>query len=304
MAKGKQFYFLFNPTSIFLLFLFFSNIHISSAAEIYQNVLDSGEPGGTITIEGTIESGDYQKFIEVVRRSTGKASHVSILSPGGDFEEAMKIGRALRSLELISEVPSRNNSGEPMCLGLFFGPQPPRNPNNCTCASACFFIHIGSIWRQGSFLLVNRPYFSKGQFGEMPEDQAKLLFDELQNNAQSYMQEMGVPPHIQENVLGASSDKSLLLDQGDIDVYFSGEIPHRKEWLLNKCKSFNKSEEEELEWLTNMGHYRAGVPTVSIPKSLQDRVSELIKKQSNELDCFISTRKKLRQKAYNDFFKK
>ena len=85
MVKRKQFYFLFNPTSIFFLLLFFSNTNISAAAEIYQNVLDSGEPGGTITIEGTIETGDYQNFIKLVQRSKGKASHVVILSPGGDF---------------------------------------------------------------------------------------------------------------------------------------------------------------------------------------------------------------------------
>ena len=50
----------------------------------------------SLIIEGPIESGDYEHFLKVVKDNQGKLADVYLLSPGGDFVEAMKIGRAWR----------------------------------------------------------------------------------------------------------------------------------------------------------------------------------------------------------------
>jgi hypothetical protein len=195
-----------------------------------------------IVIEGKIIEGDFDTFQKIVKDNLGKVNGVWLFSPGGDFYEAMKIGRAMRSLELSSMVPRRDSRGLPECKKIFDNLHPPKNPSNCTCASACFFIHIGAIHRGGTYLAVHRPAFEKGQFGKLSQSDAKRAFDALQNSARKYMEEMGVPLHIQEDVLGTPSDKALLLDEKTIKTYFWLKIPYRHEWILNKCSQLSAAE--------------------------------------------------------------
>jgi len=74
------------------------------------------EPGGglrSIVIEGEIMKGDYERFIKEIKQHNGKISKVYIFSPGGNFSEAIKIGRAIRKLELTTVVPSQSEDGQP-----------------------------------------------------------------------------------------------------------------------------------------------------------------------------------------------
>ncbi len=185
----------------------------------------------SLIIEGPIESGDYEHFLKVVKDNQGKLADVYLLSPGGDFVEAMRIGRALRALELGSMVPGRNSAGQPVCSD----DDVPRNPANCTAASAAFFIHVGAVERYGLYLVVHRPYFAPEQLAKLTESQAQAAFDALQRDARAYMTEMGVPPQVQEEVMGTPSDKGVVLDDKTVRNYFVGEIPYQKEWRHAKC---------------------------------------------------------------------
>jgi hypothetical protein len=40
------------------------------------------------------------------------------------------------------------------------------------------------------------------------------------------MAEMGVPKHVQEDVLGTPSERTLLLDEQTIETFFSGGLPY------------------------------------------------------------------------------
>src|SRR5208282_1914877 len=71
----------------------------ATAADIRPLIYDTGEYR-EVVIEGTIEAGDFEKFIKIIRDNEGQISMVYIFSAGGDFYEAMKIGRAMRALEL------------------------------------------------------------------------------------------------------------------------------------------------------------------------------------------------------------
>ena len=210
----------------------------SFAADIRLYIEDSGSDRW-ITIEGEIQSGDSDTFVRIARENQGKLRSVYIYSPGGDFYEAMKIGRAMRALELHSQAPMRDPYGKPNCAA--YDPKP-IDPKNCTCASAGFFIHLGGVQRGGTFLAAHRPYFAKGKFGNLSESDAKRAFDSLQDSARSYMQEMGVPSHIQEDVLGTSSDRALIFDDKTVKTYFWGDLPYRHEWVLNKCSKLSDLE--------------------------------------------------------------
>lgn len=53
-----------------------------------------------LAIEGVIEAGDYERFTKIAKDNQGQLAGIYIPPPGGDFLEAMKIGRAVRALEL------------------------------------------------------------------------------------------------------------------------------------------------------------------------------------------------------------
>lgn len=265
----------------------------ATAADIRPFIHGSGSYRA-IVIEGNIEPGDFETFVRIIRENQGQVSGVSLFSPGGDFYEAMKIGRAMRALELSSMVPMRDPSGRPSCDDGGIGPKP-NDPKNCTCASACFFIHIGGIHRGGTFLAVHRPYFGKGNFGKLSQADAKKAFDALQDSARDYMQEMGVPKHIQEDVLGTPSDRALILDEKTVKTYFWLELPYRHEWTKNRCSRLSESEAERVE------SYSPRL-LADLSKSERADLDALQKKQKEERDCAIEISNQSRADAYEKYF--
>src|SRR5229473_1380302 len=59
----------------------------------------------TVVIEGTIQKGDCDSPLSLIRNSFAK--HVYLASPGGDLLEAMRIGRLVRLLKLRTIVPAK-----------------------------------------------------------------------------------------------------------------------------------------------------------------------------------------------------
>lgn len=273
-----------------------------AAAASMQTIIHDSGSYRELVIEGAIEPGDFEKFIKSIRDNQGRIVTVYIFSPGGDFYEAMKIGRAMRSLELSSMVPMRDRTGRPSCGSGALTPKP-NDPSNCTCASAGFFIHIGSVHRGGTFLAVHRPYFSKGRFGELSEIEAKKEFNALQNSVRDYMQAMEVPKHIQEDVLGTPSNRGLILDEKTVKTYFWGALPHRHEWVRNKCSRL--SEEEEIR----MGRYSEKLlkprnsPAANFSAEELADLQGIRKKQDDELSCAVAVGEKSRLDAYEKYFR-
>ena len=199
-----------------------------------------------LVIEGVIEPGDFEKFLAAIKENQGQISTVWIFSPGGNFHEAMKIGRAMRALELASIVPTRTRFGKPQCDSEIARPL---DPAYCIAASAGFLIHIGSVWRGGSYIIVHRPYFERKQFRQLSEAQAQVEFAKLQDEARSYMSEMGVPAQIQEDVLSTPSDDRSVLDEATVRRYFWGDLPARHEWLVARCSRMSSDDRNRLELL-------------------------------------------------------
>ncbi len=256
-----------------------------------------------LVIEGPIKSGDFDTFIKIIRENQGYISSVSLFSPGGNFYEAMKIGRAVRTFQLHSQAPMRDPSGRPSCND--GSSTRPNDPKNCTCASACFFIHIGGAHKGGTFLAVHRPYFEKGDFGNLTEAEAKKAFDALQDSAREYMLEMGVPNHIQEEVLGTPSDRALMLDEKTIKTYFWGGLPYLDEWKTNKCSRLSDQESKRAQsYSRKLSSSRAtSNSTADLSKEERADLGALQKKQKEERDCRISIDKQSRIAAYEKYFK-
>lgn len=272
----------------------------AAAADIRPYINGTGAYRAVL-IEGKIEAGDYETFLKIIQENQAQINGVYLFTPGGDFVEAMKIGRALRALELSSQVPMKDSNGRPVCDDTF-GPKP-NDPKYCTCASAGFFIHIGGVHRGGTYLAAHRPYFGKGKFGELSKDDAKKAFDVLQDQARDYMQEMGVPKHIQEDILGTPSDKALLLDEKTVKTHFWMALPYRHEWMKNRCSVLTTLENDQMESYSKRLSVARNASDTTLSQHEWSDFYVLQEKQKQESDCSINVSKRNRVEAYEKFFK-
>ena len=286
--------FLFSICSffVFLQLLIFPNK--SSCSDITTNVRGSLK---SIVIEGEIESGDYERFLENVRKGQGKICLVYVYSPGGDYIEAIKIGRAIRKLELETVAPWQNLKG---VIEFSDWTPRPKETKNSTCGSAGFFVFLGGIHKSGNVLIVHRPIFQKKAFGSLSESEAKVAFELLQKDCRDYMTEMGVTKKIQDEVLNTPSDKGISLDQATIKAHLSGYLPFRDEWLKAKCTVLKDSERARFEELSNR------LVKTQNPDSLNSfewkEYNRLSKMDKEEMKKKLETLSKARELAYEKFF--
>ncbi|KGM54671.1 hypothetical protein N800_06745 [Lysobacter daejeonensis GH1-9] len=273
--------------------------HLGQAAEIRTQ---TGSGYTDFVLEGVIEPGDTERLVELVRETPEALSNLWLFSPGGDYEESMRLGRTLRALEFSTMVPSRVDEA-PSCTVSLSGRQP-IDPANCTCASACFFAHIGSLHRGGTYLAVHRPYFAKGKFGQLSEQEATAKFNALQSSARTYMADMGVPAHVAEDILGTPSDRVMLLDDRTVKTYFWKYLPARHEWLQNRCSDLSPEERARYDRygamvLANGGRRRFA--EFMTPAEVEDH-ARLFQREGAALTCVVDVTAKSRREAQRKYF--
>jgi hypothetical protein len=262
------------------------------AAELRLNVSGTYR---SLDIEGTIEPGDYERFVKIVKENQGQLSGVHLYSPGGDFVEAMKIGRALRALELSSMVPMRGRDGRPVCEELLGSK--PRDSANCTAVGAAFFVHIGGSHRGGTYLAVHRPQYDPRRLTSLSQAQAERGYSQLTAEARAYMKEMGLPTQIQEQVLNTPSDRQAVLDEQLIRTHIWGDLSYRDEWRRAKCNKLSAPEAERLRIIGS--RLLAGERPGEMDSAELSRLRNLEDQQSR---CNIQLVQESRSAAYERFF--
>ena len=171
-----------------------------------------------------IEPGDYERMVRDIAECGEIPSSVLLMSSeGGDLGEAMKIGRLFRQGSIRIHL-----------IGLQ------------DCASACFFILVGSPDRQidGSISL-HRPYYERSYFSGLELDEAERRYAELQDLARAYLFEMDVPNHIIERMFAIPSGEVERLSVDDIDRFIDGRTPAYGEWLAAKCGRVSREERRD-----------------------------------------------------------
>lgn len=284
------------------IFLCLSSVGYAADIRIWEGQETSDKKTPYIVIEGEIVAGDYDRFIKIVRELGGSAQTVLLRTPGGDFLEAMKIGRAMRALKLGSSVPSiLLENGSPSCSDKneeFRGyGEHLNNTNNCTCLSSCFFIHIGAIARYGNYIGVHRPIFEKEKFAGLSEKEAADKYTKLQIETRVYMQEMGVPEDIQATLMDTPSGAIYMLPLEKILKHFSGYLPAHHEWLGAKC-----GDELTEEEMTKMFSFEEQVKNKTIDRKNMDEYKLIIVRATNMTSCKFKAEKEMREKSFSEFF--
>lgn len=126
-------------------------------------------PSGVLT--GPIVKGDYERVVTLLRANHPNLVQFYLISPGGDVDEALKIGRLFRKYLISTMAPQRLPNGGTLTV---FGCR-----GDCgSCASACALIWFGGVERNGS-VGVHRPRTDDPTFASLSPANASIQYRKI-----------------------------------------------------------------------------------------------------------------------------
>lgn len=168
--------------------------------------------GVILYASGPIEKGDVKKFRKYIfdGRKRNSISRIELNSPGGNLEEAMRIGRFIRSQEPITVTVSPENM----------------------CASSCLMLLAGAKSRlifKNARIYIHRPYLDA-----QTNDYDKLIKD-VRGELVDYLREMNVPDSLAERMMAIPPDEMKLLTREELSRYMlDGDDPGYKQEKLSE----------------------------------------------------------------------
>lgn len=187
-------------------------------------------------LEGEIQTGDSDKFLNAILDSKGNKAALYLNSEGGDLEEAIKVGGIVKELGISVYVKK-----------------------NGVCASACFFIYMNGINKMAAgvefkeygkepplgYIAIHRPYFRVVESDKI-QNQKLIEF-----KTSEYLSKLSVPQYLIEKMMSVSSADSYFLTNEDIDRLPA--IPSEVEELyISKCNYNAKNPRNSLNCTVNI----------------------------------------------------
>ncbi len=197
----------------------------AGAAEIRAD--PSSAAGTGAVLEGKIEAGDFEKFKNFIFNGE-KTTEIYLASPGGDLNEAMKIGLLVRALKLWTVVPSKALTNQKHDLAV--ARRDLKDPKtDYMCASACFFIFVAGIHRSSddlgpAILGIHRPFLAANDLSRLNIDQTTAADDRARTTVENYLKQMGVPSKYAENMYSVPKNKIQWIRYDEFQADFSGFI--------------------------------------------------------------------------------
>ena len=186
----------------------------AAAADVRLAQSTSGATLPGVTIEGRIAPGDFVKFAALVLATPG-ANVVWLASPGGNLSEALRIGRLIRQLALETRAPI--DRARPLVRL--------EDAANNTCSSACFFLYVAGVSRQGAVLGIHKPTLPADEYFALGLDGAVAAHQRIEEATVAYLDLMGAPARYATLMLATSSSEMVWLSAEDIASDFTGIAP-------------------------------------------------------------------------------
>jgi hypothetical protein len=188
-----------------------------------QGEMPTLEPCLFITLKGEIVKGDYKKVESSIRSDTWS---IVLESPGGDVDEALKIGHLLRKHLFYTYA---NN--DEFC----------HNSDCKPCASACALIWFGGVIRKGQVGL-HRPYFTDPAFKGLSPTDASTKYNRMLDDIEAYLSEMEAPRSIIESMKDTRSGDIHWMDADKDGLKRPRSIA---EWVDASCGKDDPEAEEK-----------------------------------------------------------
>lgn len=213
---------------------------------ITAQALDFTRLGGTFAMDGYIEKGDYDKFLNTLQKWEHPPTIFWINSSGGSVSEAMKIGNFVRN----------------SFITLWTGDK---------CYSSCFLIYAAAFSRKATGEVgIHRVYFEPKEYGKLDVLEARKAYKLLEKETIKYLERIDVPNFIVEEMFKTSSSELKIYTSEQANDTFGLKAPFYDEWLSARCGSLLISEKEMLESISYLKAYVASLEILqdkSIPKA-------------------------------------
>ncbi|MDX9785367.1 MAG: hypothetical protein RBT11_01205 [Desulfobacterales bacterium] len=250
-----------------------------------------------IILSGEIEKGDYDKVLSTAKKAGPGIDSIFLASPGGDLIEAMRIGRLVRQLKWSSEAPDfimEIAAKSVMHGGGFFkelGFEGITEEHQLVCASSCFFIYAGGIYRSGDEIGIHRPYFSKEDYARMGGNEVIGKSKTVASMVEDYLKEMGVPSRFSEIMFSTQKDSIRWLNHEELKE-LNRYAPGLDDLIDSKCGS-RADQWAAIEKI----RLRFGEKTPEGRKLTQEL-------RQRHHDCWDQIMQEMRQEAWHKFFDK
>jgi hypothetical protein len=215
--------------TLFVSLTLYTTVWSAEISTALRNVLGH-QLENQIAILGEIEHGDFEKFRSTVLCEELSAFRVWIVSNGGDVVEALKIGRLVRALGMETVIPTMFNSGQ------LFSIEVPDHVDQ-VCASACFFIYVAGVRRDGTLLGIHRPYMSEEAYRKLSAQSALDAGQYFKNEIAEYLNEMGVSQTYLDRMYAIPKNEIEWIQKNEVVHNFDGFIPELSEWADARCGS-------------------------------------------------------------------
>jgi hypothetical protein len=188
--------------------------------------------GRLVVFEGRIEPGDLAR-VEAIA-STSAPTGIYLASPGGDLAEAMRIGLVVRARAWetrsaeAENVPAALRNGVAASYGI-------RDLRNNLCTSACFFIFVAGIHRDGHAIGIHQPFMAPKVIERLGPDEAGRAALGARAAVEHYLRRMGVPARYAGEMYAVPKEGMRWLSDAEIDADFHGFIPEVREWVGAQC---------------------------------------------------------------------
>lgn len=258
----------------------------SGAAEVAQHIVFKNTPA--IRLNGTIVKGDYERIRGLARNISNAGSQiiVSLNSPGGDFEEALRIAELLRELNAQTYISGSLARDASMPFE--------------KCYSACFLIHASGSIRHyvfdnmrfdpgGNLILekepvlgIHRPYLNPEVNRKLSASESRSRYESIEASARKLLGQVSVPQDIVDTMFRTPSNEILLISRSDFDARIGQSQPYYQEWLKSRC---GKLEKKEIEDLARVKALRISTDNASgQPTDLSEGYVQYILKRQYEID--------------------
>ena len=257
------------------------------AADIRPAKTARGERLAGIMIEGEITKGDYAKFANafIDNRDT---SAVYLYSPGGDFNEALKIGRLIHALKLTTWAPMAvETAGLPM--------NEVRVASNKVCASSCFFMFAAGAQRFGDVVGIHRPYLPRDTYRGLSMGEAGQAHVVVRQMVEQYLKDIDVSASYVDRIMLVDSGDIEWLSEQELKKHFHDYAPAYREWVAAKCSPPSEADNARMLGIlkSTPPKYNA-LPVAEVPYEPAEKafLSSYFARQDRYNDCRSTLQRK------------
>jgi len=213
-------------------------------------------------IEGTIESGDYDKIIDIIKKDPEYYINnytIVVNSSGGNTFESIKIGNLISNTYKKIQVEN-------------------------ICASSCFNIFISAIDRDfgNGKLGVHRPYFQEELLASLSPEDAEKQKNIIMALVRDFLKGNSVPQNLIDRMFDTQSTKTYWLNKNDINML--GNTPSWFNEFINVMCDYNDRYDDINKWYMFLNNYNNIIESLSETDKIEHPEITDIKKYY-ELSC-------------------